>query len=281
MKLTIGTTTMTHASLAADAVHPDDNMARLEEAGRLVERAATQGCDFCCLPELFADPSQGLEMTRWAEEHDGPINTWLSQTAAAHGMNLVTSLALNRQSGVTNTAVIYDRTGKLAAEHDKVHLPPGECDMATGGDAFPVFDVDGVRIGLQVCHDLQYPEGCRMLALAGAEIVFWPTMWGDGPFERTVSVMRTRAFENVCVLVSSAFLLASDDFRLTSIHGRSGVVDWTGVMLAEVGGRTGVAVATVDIEALRTLRSTDNLHALANRPAALYAGSSAPEGGQS
>jgi predicted amidohydrolase len=281
MTITIGATTMTHASLAADAVYPDDNMARLEEAGRLVERAAALGCDFCCLPELFADPSQGLEMTRWAEDHGGPINTWLSQTAAAHRMNLVTSLALNQKRGITNTAVIYDRAGKLAGAYDKVHLPPGECDMATGGDAFPVFDVDGVRIGLQVCHDLQYPESCRMLAVAGAEIVFWPNMWGDGPYDRTAFVMRTRAFENVCVLVSAAFLLASADFRLTSIHGRSGIVDWTGVMLSEVGCQTGVAVATVDIEALRTLRSTNNLHALANRPAALYAGLSAPEGGQS
>ena len=111
-------------------------------------------------------------------------------------------------------------------------------------------EIEGIRVGMQICYDLGFPEGCRILALKGAELILWPNMWGGMPEEATDAIMKTRAIENQVCLVSAAFLLTgSGGFRVPKIHGRSCIIDSSGVILAEVGLRTGVAVATFDFDA--------------------------------
>ncbi len=254
-KLTIGTGTMRHATLDPNDPVPASADARFQEAEGLVSEARRRGCDVLCLPELFADPSQGVKMNTWAEEIGGPATAWLARMARRHHMILVTSVALRDGSEIANTGVIYDRTGELAGAYRKVHLPAGERDVGAPGTDFPVFDVEGVRMGIQICYDLKFPEGCRILAVNGAEIIFWPTMWGGMPESHTDVLMRARAIENSVYLVASAFVLSGDSFfRVPKIHGRSCIIDRGGVVLAEVGCRTGVAVAAVEIDGAETVQ---------------------------
>jgi len=254
-RLTLGAAMMRHPTLDKDEVRPDTIGPRLKEADGLVQEAARRGCDILCLPELFADPSQGTEMASFAEDEGGPVTTWLSQTARARNMALVATLALRHERGITNTGVFYDKQGKLVGRYGKVHLPPGEREVSVPGDAFPVFDLEGVRVGMQTCYDLNFPEGCRILALKGADVVFWPNMWGGMPEAFTDVIMKARAMENQVHLVSSAFLLTgAGSFRAPKIHGRSCILDRSGAILAEVGLRLGVAVATVDLDAASLAR---------------------------
>jgi predicted amidohydrolase len=251
-KLTLGAATMKHPKLDGKEPLPESALPRLEEADRLLQEAARRGCDVLCLPELFADPTQGIQLRRFAEPPGGPVCEWLAGRARALRMALAATVALRGEGGVTNSGLVYDKSGRLAGRYDKVHLPPGEDRVAAAGRDFPVFEVEGVRVGMQICYDLAFPEGCRILALRGAELVLWPNMWGGMPEAFTDVVMRARAMENGVHLVSSGFVLSGDaDFRAAKVHGRSCVIDPAGVVLAEVGCRTGVAVATVDFDAPR------------------------------
>ena len=251
-KIVLGTSMMQHPTLAEDEVLPDIIEPRLQEAEALLAEAAARGCDFMCLPELFADPTQGTKMAQFAEEVGGPITTWLAQKAREHSMVIVSTVALREGANMMNAGLIHDTKGELVGCYRKVHLPPGECDVATPGDGFPVFEVGSLRIGMQICHDLSFPEGCRILAVKGADLVFWPNMWGGMPEEHTDVTMKTRAIENGLCLISAAYLLPGDSFfRVPKIHGRSCILDWSGAILAEVGRRLGVATATIDLAELR------------------------------
>ena len=102
---------------------------------------------------------------------------------------------------------------------------------------------------MQTCYDLNFPEGCRILALRGAEIIFWPNLWGGMPEEHTEVTMKCRAIENQVCLVSAACVLTGDTFfRVPKIHGRSCIVDRNGTIVVEVGIRAGVAVAGLDLD---------------------------------
>lgn len=246
-KLTLGTAMMKHPRLDGKEVLPDTIAPRLEEADGLVREAARRGCDLLCLPELFADPTQGMRARQFAEPLGGPVTTWLADRARSLGMAIAASVTLQRDGRLTNTGVVYDKSGRLAGSYDKVHLPPGEDKVAVAGYDFPVFEVEGVRVGMQICYDLAFPEGCRILALRGAELILWPNMWGGMPEAFPDVIMKARAMENGVCLVSSAFVLCGDpDFRAPKIHGRSCIIDPGGVILAEVGCRTGIATATVE-----------------------------------
>ena len=251
----IGAGTMRHPTLAPHEKRPNTSAPRLKEAATLLAEAERRGCAVMCLPELFADPSQGTRMRRFAESEDGPVMTWLARMAAKHHMALVTSVALRHGRQVANTGVIFDRCGKLVGQYRKVHLPEGERDMGTPGQNFPIFKLEGLNVGMQICYDLEFSEGCRLLALQGCDIVFWPNMWGGMPEEHDEIIMKARAIENRMSIVSSAFLLSgNDNFRTPKIFGRSCIMDCSGTILAEVGRRLGVAAAALDLAELRENR---------------------------
>lgn len=246
--LTIGAAMMQHPTLGEGESRPDSIEPRLAEADSLLAEASQRSCDICCLPELFADPSQGTEMATWAEELGGPATSWLARMAREYCMTIVATVALRNGDRIANTGLSYNREGNLTGTYAKVHLPDGEASVGTPGDDFPVWDVEGITVGIQICYDLGFPEGCRILAVKGARIIFWPNMWGGMPEANTEVIMRARAMENAVLLVSSAYFLGGAPFfRVPKIHGRSCIVDQSGTILAEVGQRLGLAVATVDI----------------------------------
>ena len=250
--VTLATTSMSHPTLADDEVRPDGPEAAFAEAEPLIGRAADQGADFLCLPELFANFGRSQPAHETAEEVEGPINGFLRDQARKHRINLVTTVALIRNGAPANTAVIYSRDGELVGTYDKVHLAPGEERHMRRGTAFPVVEVEGVRVGMQICFDLNFPEGCRVLAVKGADVIFWPNLWGGMPEDYTDVILRARAMENlVCLVSSGCFLEGDTDFRTPKIFPRSCVVDPNGTILAEVGRHTGLAVAGVDLDSPR------------------------------
>ena len=180
-KLTLGTAMMQHPTFLEDEVLPDTADARLAEAAPLIVEAATRGCDILCLPEYFADSKQGMAAESLAEPVGGPVTTWLSDQARNHNMALVATVAIKDDRGIANGGVAYNKQGELVGRYGKVHLPPGERDKTVPGDGFDVFEIEGAKVGMQICYDLDFPEGCRILSLKGAEIIFWPNMWGGMP----------------------------------------------------------------------------------------------------
>jgi N-carbamoylputrescine amidase len=170
---------------------PADNLTR---ARARIAEAAGRGASLVCLPELFrsqyfcqAEDHANFDL---AEPIPGPSTAALAETARDNRVVLIGSLFERRAAGVYhNTAVIIDADGKLLGSYRKMHIPDDplfyEKFYFTPGDlGFRAFDTACGRIGTLVCWDQWYPEAARLTALAGADVLFYPTAIGWHPSEK-------------------------------------------------------------------------------------------------
>lgn len=251
-----------------------DNLAL---AARYLRRAGERGSDLVLLPEAFA--TKGLRETftstvasyrQVCEPIPGGEACELAVAAARRHRMYVVAPILERDGDVLhNAAAIFDRRGELAGKYRKIHLPPGETAVFVPGAAAPVFELDFGRVAVAICYDLNYPELARMYALDGAELLCWPTMWGD-PADYQLTYMRGQAQANMLYLAGANYCMPG---RKKGHPGQSAVIDPDGRVLANTGNRPGVATALVDLEHPR-LRKRAEL--LAGRRPALYAPLVAP-----
>ena len=168
-----------------------DNVAKA--LGRIGEAAAA-GAHVVCLQELFATPypcqSEVHGRFDLAEPIPGPTSEALAEAAREHKVVLVGSLFERRAPGLYhNTAAIWDADGRQAGLYRKMHIPDDplyyEKFYFTPGDlGFDAFDTQAGRLGACVCWDQWFPEAARLTALAGAEIIFYPTAIGWLPNEK-------------------------------------------------------------------------------------------------
>lgn len=220
----------------------------------LVRKAGEEKCDFVCLPEIFSVHGISKSFAALAEDRNGETLRFLRRIAKTYSLNVVTSVLLKKGRRVSNTAVFINRNGETVGEYDKVHPAIGEKILP--GNTFPVFEIEGVRVAAQICFDLNFPEGARILALKGAELIFWPTMW-DGPSEHFVEMIpRVRAMENLVGLVSSSYIhYGSGSWESRNSLGQSAIISWDGQILAQTGFRTGLAVAEMNFDEVRSLQA--------------------------
>jgi len=164
------------------------NLKRIEQR---VAEAAAAGARLVLLQELhngayFCQHQDVNEFDR-AETIPGPSSERLSALAAKLGLVLVASLFERRAAGLYhNTAVVFDADGRIAGRYRKMHIPddPGfmEKFYFTPGDlGFEPVDTAVGRLGVLVCWDQWYPEAARLMALAGAEMLLYPTAIGWDP----------------------------------------------------------------------------------------------------
>ena len=129
---------------------------RLSEAAVYLEEAARIGVDFVCLPESFAHHEWAeLTMHEHAEElGNGPVSTFLSDWAKKGNMNVVCATPILFDGKPYNTALLFDRSGKPVAHYCKVHLADGkegEGKYIEAGDKLDVFEIEGLKVGFQIC----------------------------------------------------------------------------------------------------------------------------------
>jgi len=171
-----------------------DPRENLERAIVRVREAAKAGAQLICLPELFR--SQYFCQTEdhanfdLAEPIPGPSTEALGKIAKEARVVIIGSLFERRAAGLYhNTAVVFDADGSTRGLYRKMHIPDDpafyEKFYFTPGDlGFKAFDTAAGRIGTLVCWDQWYPEGARLTALAGADILFYPTAIGWHPAEK-------------------------------------------------------------------------------------------------
>ena len=195
------------------AADPAENLAR---ALAQVESAARRGAQIVCLPELFRsryfcqteDPAH-FEL---AEPIPGPSTAALGEAAAAHRITLVAPVFERRTEGVYhNTAVVLDESGAELGRYRKMHIPDDplyhEKFHFTPGDlGFRSLSTRVARLGVLICWDQWFPEAARLTALAGAQILLYPTAIGwqfdEGPevdaaqHDAWVTIQRSHAIAN-------------------------------------------------------------------------------------
>jgi N-carbamoylputrescine amidase len=171
-----------------------DADANLDKAVRRVEEAAKAGAQIICLQELFRSQyfcqRQDPNLFDLAEPIPGASTERLAAVAKATGTVVIASLFERRTAGLYhNTAAILDADGTLLGLYRKMHIPDDplyfEKYYFTPGDlGFRTFDTRHGRIGVLVCWDQWFPEGARLTALRGAEVLFYPTAIGWHPAEK-------------------------------------------------------------------------------------------------
>ncbi|APZ42500.1 carbon-nitrogen hydrolase [Acidihalobacter ferrooxydans] len=170
-----------------------DRAANLARSVEGIEQAASQGAELVLLQELHAGlyfcQTEDADVFDQAEALDGPTVTLLAEQARKHGLVIVGSIFERRAAGIYhNTAVVLERDGSVAGVYRKMHIPddPGyyEKFYFTPGDlGFEPIDTSVGRLGVLVCWDQWYPEAARLMALAGAEVLLYPTAIGWHPEE--------------------------------------------------------------------------------------------------
>ena len=171
-----------------------DPMRNLEVAVSRIQAAAREGAQIVCLPELFRSQyfcqREDPKAFDLAESIPGPTTEALSETAKKEGVSIVASIFERRAAGIYhNTAVTLDADGKLLGLYRKMHIPDdplySEKYYFTPGDlGFRAFGTQFGSIGALVCWDQWYPEAARLTALAGANVLFYPTAIGWHPKEK-------------------------------------------------------------------------------------------------
>ena len=159
--------------------------AMLEKTLPYVDRAAKSGVQILCLQEVFNTPYFCPAQTpNWydaAEPVPGPTTNLLAEYARKHGMVLVVPLYEREMAGVYyNTAAVIDADGKYLGKYRKNHIPQThgfweKYYFKPGNLGYPTFATQYGRIGVYICYDRHFPEGARLLGLAGAEVVFNPS----------------------------------------------------------------------------------------------------------
>ncbi len=188
----------------------------------LIDEAAAQGADLVVLPELHLDPyfcqSQTPDFFALAQPIPGPTTDILSEVAAKHKIVIVSTLFEQRAPGIYhNTAVVIDKDGSLCGKYRKMHIPddPGfyEKYYFTPGDlGFTPIKTSIGLLGVLICWDQWFPEAARLMALAGAELLIYPTAIGWNPtdehdekqrqLDAWVTIQRAHAVANGIPVIS-------------------------------------------------------------------------------
>ncbi len=152
---------------------------------------AAKGAELVVLQELhnslYFCQTEDVSLFDLAEPIPGPSTAFYGELAKKHGVVLVTSLFEKRAVGLYhNTAVVFEKDGSIAGKYRKMHIPddPGfyEKFYFTPGDlGFTPIDTSVGRLGVLVCWDQWYPEAARLMAMAGAEMLIYPTAIGWDP----------------------------------------------------------------------------------------------------
>ena len=165
-----------------------DVTANKERLAQHIREAASAGAELVVLQELhnslYFCQTEDTEKFDLAEPIPGPSTEFYGALAKELGVVIVTSLFERRATGLYhNTAVVMERDGSIAGKYRKMHIPDDpayyEKFYFTPGDiGFHPIDTSVGRLGVQVCWDQWYPEGARLMALQGAEILIYPTAIG-------------------------------------------------------------------------------------------------------
>lgn len=165
-----------------------DVEANKQNLKRNIADVAAQGAELVVLQELhnslYFCQVESTDNFDLAEPIPGPSTDFYGLIARQHGIVLVTSLFERRAAGLYhNTAVVFERDGSIAGKYRKMHIPDDpayyEKFYFTPGDmGFRPIDTSVGRLGVQVCWDQWYPEGARLMALQGAELLIYPTAIG-------------------------------------------------------------------------------------------------------
>lgn len=247
------------------AIASNNKTANWQATAGHVRALAAQGCQLVCLQELHSTlyfcQSEATEVFDLAEPIPGPATDFFAALAAELNVVLITSLFEKRATGLYhNTAVVFDGDQGMVGKYRKMHIPddPGfyEKFYFTPGDlGFTPINTRVGKLGVLVCWDQWYPEAARLMAMAGADILFYPTAIGWDNNDSTDEQARQRdAWQTIqrahAVANSLPVVVANrTGFEASPIAGDPGIQFWGHSFIAGAQGEV-LAQAGTDSEQL-------------------------------
>jgi len=253
-----------------------DERENIAAVSALVEEAAARGAQIVLPPELFSGPyfckveDDALFATaRPLAEHPSVI----AMQALAKGLKVAIPTSFFERDGhhYYNTLAMIDAGGEILGTYRKSHIPDGpgyeeKFYFRPGNDGFKVWDVFGTRIGVGVCWDQWYPETARVLALKGAELLFYPTAIGSEPKDPEMDTSRLwrramvgHAVSNCMPVIAANRIGHENECGGDGQHfyGHSFICDEWGDLVEQFGAEeSGALVATLDLAAAARHRAS-------------------------
>jgi predicted amidohydrolase len=204
----------------------------LERIGRLLSEASAQGARIVCFPEAYLPGLRGqdFDVIPWDAAEQERALTAVSQMARTHAVAVIMGMERITDVGRQIVAVVIDAQGQVQGVQTKNQLDPTEDPFYVPGDTRRIFEIDGVKFGVVICHEgWRYPETVRWAAVRGASIVFHPqltgtetqgvrlTEWGasSSPYYEKAMMMRSR--ENTIYFASVNYAVRYQEAATTLI----------------------------------------------------------------
>ena len=214
--------------------------------------------DVLVLPEVwtvgwscknFATSSQKLE--------NSSVISFLSSIAKSYNINIIGGSFISEREGkYYNSCPVFDRSGRLVALYDKMHLYSYygcEEDKYVNAGSHPVLiDIEGVKYGLTICYDIRFPEIYREYRKSGADVLINCAAWGASKPIPWEVMTKSRAVENQCYMVALTQCghIEGDEYNL----GESRIIDYKGEELNSISKTEGIVSATIDMTQMYEFR---------------------------
>jgi predicted amidohydrolase len=229
----------------------------LDKTQRLVSKASAQGAQVVCFPEAYLPGLRGqdFEVLPFGQaQHDQVIQA-VGQWARTFALTIILGMERLTEEGRQIAAYIFDARGQLLGYQTKNQLDPSEDQFYVAGNTRQLFEVNGIKFGVAICHEgWRYPETVRWAAVRGAKIVFHPqhtgsehagvrlTQWGaaDAPYYEKAMMMRSR---------ENTIYFASVNYALRYQESATSLINPSGQCQAYLPyGQEGVLVQAINLE---------------------------------
>lgn len=239
-----------------------ENLAQIQ---RLVSDAVDGGAELAVLPEYatFTNPVIDQSFVDNAEELHGPSVTALGKLSSDQNIAIIVGVNEPDGQGRIYNTLVGIQQGRIEAVYRKLHLYDAfgtqESTWVSPGTIQPpqLLELNGLKIGMQTCYDLRFPEVSRMLVDAGADVLALPAEWVPGPLKEFhwTTLLRARAIENTVYVVAA-------DQSAPMGSGHSSIIDPMGIAIASIGEEVGIAQAELKADRMHSVRRTNPALAL-------------------
>ena len=252
-----------------------DSIANIENAKKLTRQAASDGAQIILIQELFESVyfpclNKPEEFTMAKPYKDNPLLQEMSALARELSVVLPTSFFEKDNNTFYNSLAVIDADGSISEPYRKSHIPDGpgyeeKYYFHPGNTGFKVFETKYAKIGVGICWDQWFPEASRIMALNGAELLFYPTAIGSEPDTPELDsrdswqlVMQGHSAANTLPVIASNRIgtETNEKFSMT-FYGSSFITDGTGVKVKECSrDREEYIIHKFDLDSLQEHRSS-------------------------
>jgi N-carbamoylputrescine amidase len=267
---------MNDIRIAAVIFNSPINQARqnLDRMASWIKQAKSQAAQLICFPELnVTGYSTRPEIKSCAESIPGPISERLVQMAHENQIVILAGMAEKDEKDRIFASHLVVTPQNILGIYRKIHIAPPERNILSAGNSVPLFEVEGVKFGIQLCYDAHFPGLSTRMAVDGADIIFMPHASPRGtPNEKFNSWMRhltARAFDNGVFIV--ACNQVGENQTGLDFPGLAVVIDPSGeVIKKNISHKDAMVVADLTADSLAAVRGHRMRYFLPNRRPDLY-----------